>query len=97
MKTFWARRRTACTSVMRMMNVLERKGHLKKTQVARAYVYEPAAPKKSVLGAMVAEFVGRVFNGSAVPLMQHLVEEEKLTVEEMEEIQRLLRQRRTKR
>jgi predicted transcriptional regulator len=40
---------------------------------------------------MVREFVNRVFNGSAQPLLVHLVEEHKLTREELEEIARLRR------
>jgi predicted transcriptional regulator len=38
---------------------------------------------------MVREFVNRVFNGSAEPLLVHLVEEGDLTREDLEEIARL--------
>ena len=38
---------------------------------------------------MVREFVNRVFNGSAEPLLVHLVEEHKLSREEIEEIMRM--------
>ena len=51
----------------------------------------PAQPKRQVIGAMVREFVNRVFNGSAEPLLVHLVEEHGLTTEELEEIARLRR------
>ena len=87
------RRRIAYTSVMTMMNVLERKGHLRKAAQDRAFVYEPTAPKKHVLSSMVGEFVDRVFNGSASPLLQHLIEDERLTSQDLREIQRLLKQR----
>jgi predicted transcriptional regulator len=40
---------------------------------------------------MVKEFVGRVFNGSAHPLLVHLVEDQELTGEELEEIAKLRR------
>ncbi len=87
------RRRIAYTSVMTMMNVLERKGHLRKKAQERAFVYEPTAPQKRVLASMVGEFVDRVFNGSASPLLQHLFEDERLTDQDLREIQRLLKQR----
>lgn len=87
------RRRIAYTSVMTMMNVLERKGHLRKASQDRAYVYEPTAPQKRLLSSMVGEFVDRVFNGSASPLVQHLFEDERLTAEDLAEIRRLLKQR----
>src|SRR5579862_3028204 len=85
------RRKVAYTTVMTMMKILEQKGYLKKTQVDRAYVYRAAQPQRQVIGAMVKDFVNRVFNGSAKPLLVHLVEENRLSHEEMEEIARLRR------
>ena len=87
-------RRIAYTSVMTMMNVLERKGHLRKSAQDRAFVYEPTAPQKRVLSSMVGEFVDRVFNGSASPLLQHLFEDERITDQDLREIQRLMKRRR---
>ena len=85
------RRKVAYTSVMTVMKILEQKGYLKKTQVERAYVYRAAQPQRQVIGDMVKDFVNRVFNGSAKPLLVHLVEENRLSREEMEEIARLRR------
>ena len=83
------RRRVAYTTVMTMMKILERKGYLNRKQVERAYVYRPAQPKNRVIGAMVRDFVNRVFNGSAEPLLVHLIED-RLTPDEVEEIRRLI-------
>jgi predicted transcriptional regulator len=85
------RRKVAYTTVMTMMKILEQKKYLKKSQADRAYVYRPAQPKRLVIGAMVREFVNRVFNGSAEPLLVHLVKEHDLSPEEWEEIARLRR------
>jgi BlaI family penicillinase repressor len=90
-ETLLERRKVAYTTVMTMMKILERKKYLKKTQVDRAYVYRPAQPQRQVIGAMVREFVNRVFNGSAEPLLVHLVEDHKLSREDLEEIARLRR------
>ena len=90
-ETLLERRKVAYTTVMTMMKILEQKKYLKKTQTDRAYVYRPTQPKGQVIGAMVREFVNRVFNGSAQPLLVHLVEEHKLTREELDEIARLRR------
>jgi predicted transcriptional regulator len=88
------RRRIAYTTVMTMMKILETKGHLKKTQEDRAYVYRPSKPKNQVIRGMVREFVGRVFNGSSEPLLVHLVEDQGLTEEDLAEIARLARRKR---
>lgn len=82
-------RKIAYTTVMTMMKILEDKKYLKKTQVDRAYVYRPAQPKGRVIGAMVREFVNRVFNGSAEPLLVHLVNEHELSAQDLAEIARL--------
>src|SRR6476660_9925578 len=73
------RRKVAYSTVMTMMKILGQKKHRKKAQVERAYVYQPTQPKGQVIGAMVRDFVNRVFNGSAEPLLVHLVEEGNLS------------------
>jgi len=83
------KRKIAYTTVMTMMKVLEQKKYLKKSQAERAYVYRPAQPQRQVVGAMVRDFVNRVFNGSASPLLVHLVEEHDLSREDLEEIAHL--------
>jgi BlaI family penicillinase repressor len=85
------RRKIAYTTVMTMMKILEQKKHLKKSQEDRAYLYRPARPRQQVIGGMVREFLNRVFNGSAEPLLMHLVEDDKLTEKELEEVSRMIR------
>ncbi len=85
------RRRIAYTTVMTMMNILEEKGYLKKSQGDRAFVYTPSKPAKNVIGDMVREFVDRVFNGAAEPLLLHLIEDEALTEKDLEEIRRTVK------
>ena len=84
-------RKVAYTTVMTMMKILEQKGFLKKSQEERAYLYRPTQPKGQVIGAMVREFINRVFNGSAEPLLVHLVEEHHLSQKDLEEISKLRR------
>jgi BlaI family penicillinase repressor len=87
------RRKVAYTTVMTMMKILEHKSYLTRKQVDRAYVYRPAQPKSRVIRAMVRDFVNRVFNGSAEPLLVHLIEDRHLTGDEVEEIRRLIGER----
>jgi BlaI family penicillinase repressor len=90
-ETMLEQRHVAYTTVMTMMKILEKKGHLKKSQEDRAFVYRPSEPKQSVIRGMVLDFVNRVFNGSAEPLMVHLVEEKGFTEQELAEIVKLAR------
>jgi BlaI family transcriptional regulator, penicillinase repressor len=91
-ETLLEHRKIAYTTVMTMMRVLEKKGYVKTQRVNRAYVYRPARPQRQVVRSMVREFVDRVFNGSAQPLLVHLVEDRRLSPEEVEELERLIRE-----
>ena len=84
------RRTIAYTSVQTMMNVLETMGHLKKQPGDRAQTYLPVRPQQIVVRSMVREFVDRVFDGSARPLLVHLLKEKGLTAAERKELQKLL-------
>ncbi|PYS27772.1 MAG: CopY family transcriptional regulator [Acidobacteria bacterium] len=89
-------RKIAYTTVMTMMGILEQKGRLTKTTRDRAYVYSPAEPQGLVVGNMVHDFVKRVFDGSAKPLLVHLAEKKKISQKELDEISDLLKKRRRK-
>jgi BlaI family penicillinase repressor len=84
------RRTVAYTTVQTMMNILETKGHLKKEPGEKAQTYAPVRPQALVVRSMVREFVNRVFDGSARPLLVHLLKEKGLTDRERKELQRLL-------
>jgi len=91
-ETLLEHRKIAYTTVMTMMRVLEKKGYVKTHRVNRAFVYRPARPQRQVVRSMVREFVDRVFNGSAQPLLVHLVEDRRLSPTELEELERLIRE-----
>ena len=89
-------RKIAYTTVLTMMGILEHKGHLKKKAGERAYLYSAVRPQAQVMDGMVKEFVNRVFNGAKKPLLVHLVEDRGTSQEDLDEIEKLLRNRRMK-
>jgi predicted transcriptional regulator len=88
-----ARRRVAYTTVLTMMNVLERKGHLRKRPAGRSFRYEPTRPRTRVVRAMVREFLDRVFGGSAEPLLVHLLEDRRLTPRQLAALARRVKEK----
>ena len=84
------RRKIAYTTVMTMMKILETKGYLKKRQYERAFVYRTAQPKSLIIGGMIREFIDRVFNGSAEPLLVHLVKSRHLREKDLQKIVRMI-------
>jgi predicted transcriptional regulator len=89
-ETLRQRRPVAYTTVMTTMGTLEGKGYLKKSLDGRAYRYRPAQPERRVMSTLVREFVDRVFDGAATPLLAQLVRESRLSREEREELRRLI-------
>ena len=87
------KRQIAYTSVMTIMNILVDKKHLKKKSVDRVYSYKPTKPREKVIGAMVKDFVGRVFDGSARPLLVQLVADRHLSEADLLEIERLIEEK----
>lgn len=85
-------RQIAYTTVMTMMKILEKKKFLKKTQQERAFIYQPVRPKEQVIRTMVQDFVTRVFDGSAEPLLMHLVKDRHLSEKDVREITRMIRE-----
>jgi len=91
-ETMLTRRKIAYTTVMTMMKIMEDKKYLKRRLEGRAYVYEGTRPKKQMIREMVSEFINRVFNGSAEPLVAHLVEEQRLSDKELKQITKMIRE-----
>jgi BlaI family penicillinase repressor len=84
------KRSIAYTTVMTMMRILEDKGYLKKTLVDRAHVYKPAQRRQQVIGAMVRDFLDRVFDGASDSLLVHLAKDNKLTEKQRRIVKQLI-------
>ena len=85
-----ARRQIAYTTVMTMMRILEEKGYLKKTVAERAHVYRPVKPRHQVLGAMLRDFVDRVFDGASDAVLVHLAKDNRLTERQRQMVKKML-------
>ena len=84
-------RPVAYTTVMTTMKTMEARGHLKKRAEGRAYVYTSAVTEGRMLRRVVGDFIDRVFNGSAGPLLAHLVKERRVSEEDLEQVRRMIR------
>ena len=89
-ETLREKRAIAYTTVMTMMKILEEKGYVTRTLVDRAHVYAAAQPRQHVVGAMVREFIERVFDGAADGLLLHLAKDNRLTAKQRRAIKRMI-------
>ena len=86
-----AERTIAYTTVMTMMRILEEKEYLKKVPSPdRAHLYRPARPRQQVVGAMVRDFVDRVFDGAPASLLLHLAKDNTMTAKQRRAIEALI-------
>ena len=83
-------RHRAYTSVMSLLEVMVEKRFVKRRPQGRAFVYRSAVTKEKTLGQMVGDLVRRGFEGSASSLVAYLLDETRLSKEELSEIQRVI-------
>ncbi len=84
--------RLAYTTVQTMLNVLHRKGKVKRALKGRAYEYVPVVSRKKAIRAAMRDLIDRLFGGSTESLVMSLVENRHLTPEKLAALTRLARQ-----
>jgi predicted transcriptional regulator len=85
-------RNLAYTTVQTMLNVLHRKGRVKRQLKDRAYLYRPVLSRQKAATQAVGDMLERFFGGSADSLVLSLVETRRLTPERLARIQTMLEQ-----
>jgi BlaI family transcriptional regulator, penicillinase repressor len=83
-------RELAYTTVQTMLNILHRKGKVKRKLQDRAYFYRPVLSRQKAVTQAVGDVLDRFFGGSADSLVLNLVETRHLTAEKLAQIQKLL-------
>lgn len=83
-------RELAYTTVQTMLNILHRKGKVKRQLKDRAYVYRAVLSRQKAVAQAVGEMLDRFFGGSADNLVLNLVEARRLTPDKLAQIQRLV-------
>src|SRR5213083_2666330 len=83
-------RELAYTTVQTMLNILHRKGKVKRTLKDRAYFYKPVVSRSQVISQHMSDIVERLFGGSAESLVMSLLETKHLTRQKLERLHKLL-------
>jgi predicted transcriptional regulator len=84
------KRRPAYTTVQTIVRRLEEKGAVRKLKkIGNAFIFEPAVTRKSAHRRLINELL-ELFGGSAWPLMAHLAEIGKLSLEDVRELENIL-------
>jgi predicted transcriptional regulator len=84
------KRDLAYTTVQTMLNILHRKGKVKRALKDRAYFYRPAVSHKQIVSQTVTDLVERLFGGSAESLVMSLVETKHLSAERLARLNKMV-------
>jgi BlaI family penicillinase repressor len=76
----------AYTTVQTMLNILERKGKLKRELDGRAYVYSAKVTEEKALGQGVRDLIDRMFGGSSEDLVMSLLKNGQIDAKKLAEL-----------
>lgn len=86
------KRRPAYTTVQTIVRRLEEKAAVRRLKkIGNAFIFEPVVTKQSAHHRLINELL-EAFGGSARPLMAHLAETGKLSLEDLKELEGMLAQ-----
>lgn len=84
------KRRPAYTTVQTIVRRLEEKGAVRRLKkIGNAFIFEPVVTRQSAHHRLINELL-ESFGGSALPLMAHLAETGKLSLEDLKELEGML-------
>jgi BlaI family penicillinase repressor len=88
------KRPLAYTSVLSIMQRLEKAGWLRHRTDQRTYVYRPTFSRDQESDRSLKRFIERVFHGNSQLVIQHLIEQGDLSEQDLLALQELIRQKR---
>jgi BlaI family transcriptional regulator, penicillinase repressor len=80
----------AYTTVQTMLNILQRKGKLKRKLHGRAYEYSATVSETKALSHAVRDLVDRMFGGSSEELVMSLIKSRQIDAEQIARLSRKL-------
>jgi BlaI family transcriptional regulator, penicillinase repressor len=79
-------------TVQTYLRRLESKGYVRAQRRKRVLVYSPRVQPRTVIRETVDDLVDRLFDGEAMPLLNHLIQDRGITDDEFQQLKDLLRQ-----
>lgn len=80
----------AYTSLLTLVQAMERKGYIAHQQEGKAYAYFPKLKESNFTSNEIKRVTKRLFNGSPLALVMNLVKEEHLSQEEIKQLKLIL-------
>jgi BlaI family transcriptional regulator, penicillinase repressor len=78
------------SSVITMLNIMVRKGYLRRRKEGKSLLFTPRVERQSVAGGILGDLLSRVFDGSPSAMVLNLIETADLDADEVAELRRLI-------
>ena len=85
-----ARKPTGYTTVLKLLQIMDEKGLVERDKTSRAHIYRAKIKQKDTGKQMLHDVLQKVFGGSALKLVQQVLETETTSAEELKEIRRMI-------
>ncbi|MFI5461526.1 MAG: BlaI/MecI/CopY family transcriptional regulator [Isosphaerales bacterium] len=82
------------TTILSVMQKLEKAGWLTHRAVGRSYVYLPSRSRQEAGATSLRTFIDRVFSGDRLLMFQHLLEDEGLSDDDLKSLMTMIDRRR---
>lgn len=73
-----------------MLNIMHRKGFLRRRKEGKSFLFSPKVKKENVTGRMMGDLLSRVFDGSTSAMVLNLLETADLDSDELDELRKLI-------
>jgi predicted transcriptional regulator len=80
----------AYTTILSVMQVMEKKGQVSHVAEGNVHIYKARVTRQEVTGPLLRGLVRHVFGGSAATALQHLLAEERVSRQELDEIKEII-------
>lgn len=78
------------TTILKLMQIMTEKGLVERDEQGKAHIYRAAIAQNETQKGLVSDLLETVFRGSAMQLVQHLLENKNTSPEEMKEIRQMI-------
>ena len=89
-KAISERRPTAYTTILKLMQIMREKGLVRRDEKGKAHVYRAAQSRSQTQTRLVSDLLDKAFRGSALKLVQHVLETKPTSPDELVEIRKLI-------
>ena len=85
-----ANKPTAYTTVLKFLQIMDEKGLVERNKTAKAHVYRAKQPQDETQKNLVSDLLEKAFRGSALSLVQHVLEAKPASAAELAEIRKMI-------